>query len=74
MLFAAVCDAVGAIAGYAGGRRLVVAADDVHLVDQASLLALRELSRDGRAVLLVTRPLTTGPPDRAPDRPDRRNV
>lgn len=57
-------DAVGAIAGYAAGRRLVVAADDVHLVDQASLLALRELSRDGRAVLLVTRPLTTGPPQR----------
>jgi hypothetical protein len=57
-------EAVRAIAGYAGGRRLVVAADDAHLVDHASLLALRELSRRRRAVLLVTRPLTAGPPDR----------
>jgi predicted ATPase len=61
---AALPDAVRAIAGYAGDRRLVVAVDDAHLVDHASLLALRELSRAGKAVLLVTRPLIAEPPAR----------
>lgn len=43
----------------AGGRRLVVAADDAHLMDHASLLALREASRNGWALTLTTCPLTT---------------
>jgi hypothetical protein len=60
----ALLDAVRAIAGYAGDRRLVVAVDDAHLVDHASLLALCELSRAGKAVLLVTRPLIAEPPGR----------
>src|SRR6266545_4583813 len=45
------------LAERAGGRRLVVALDDAHLTDHASVLALRALHRWGDAVLLVTRPL-----------------
>ncbi|HZB32422.1 MAG TPA: ATP-binding protein [Streptosporangiaceae bacterium] len=56
---AALGDAVPAaarvLAERAGGRRLVVALDDAHLADHASLLALRALSRQGDAVLLATR-------------------
>jgi hypothetical protein len=46
--------------------RLVVAADDAHRMDQASLLALREMTRSGQVLLLVTCPAgsaTTGNPD-----------
>lgn len=62
-------ETVQAIAASAGGRRLVVAADDAHLMDHASLLAMREVSRAGQALLLVTCPLVTGPRTR-PDPSD----
>jgi len=52
----AVPAAVQALAERAAGRRLVVALDDAHLADHASLLALRTLSRRGVVVLLATRP------------------
>jgi hypothetical protein len=62
-------EAVAAITQSAGGRRLVVAADDAHLMDPPSLLALREVSRADRALLLVTCPLLPGP-CRKPDPTD----
>jgi hypothetical protein len=46
-----------AMMGRADGRRLVVAADDAHLMDYSSLLALSGLMRRGGALLLATRPL-----------------
>jgi hypothetical protein len=55
-------EASSALAEYADGRRLVVAADDAHLTDPASLLAVRDLSRAGRALLLVTAVSAAGPP------------
>nr|WP_146159501.1 ATP-binding protein [Allonocardiopsis opalescens] len=54
-----------AIAGHAGGRRLVVLVDDAPLVDQASLMTLRHLSRFGDAVVVICRPDTA-----VPGRPD----
>jgi hypothetical protein len=51
----AVSAAARALAERAADRRLVVAVDDAHLADEASLLALRALSRQGAAVLLATR-------------------
>jgi hypothetical protein len=63
---ATVADAVTAIAGRAVDRRLVIAADDAHLMDHPSLLALRDASRIGCARLLVTRVI----PAAAPVRPD----
>ncbi len=59
---AALSYAARAIAARAGGKRLVIAVDDAHLLDSASLLAFREVSRLGKALLLVTSPLTAGPP------------
>jgi hypothetical protein len=56
----AVPAAVQALAERAAGRRLVVALDDAHLADHASLLALRMLCRRGAAVLLATRPTVIG--------------
>lgn len=55
----AVPAAVRTLAEQANGRRLVVAMDDAHLADHASLLTLRTLCRQGDAVLLVTRPTVT---------------
>ncbi|WP_146108205.1 ATP-binding protein [Actinokineospora auranticolor] len=52
-----------------GGRGLVVGVDDAHLADQASLLALRALSRRGDLALLLTRPSDRGP-GRGPDPTD----
>jgi hypothetical protein len=48
-----------------GGRRLVVVADDAHLVDQPSMLVARELHRRVGALLLVSQPNTAvaGRPD-----------
>jgi hypothetical protein len=54
-------DAAQAIAYRSEGRHLVLAADDAHLMDYATLLALREVRRDGRALLLVTSPHDRGP-------------
>jgi hypothetical protein len=61
---AALDDAVQAIYEHAAGRRLVIAADDAHLMDHPSLLALREVSRSGGAVVIVTRPVPAGLPAR----------
>jgi uncharacterized membrane protein YgcG len=57
-------DAVAAISGYAADRRLVIAADDAHLMDHPSVLALREVSRAGAAVVVITRPAVAGLPAR----------
>jgi hypothetical protein len=65
----AVSTAARTLAERAGGRRLVVAVDDAHLADHASLLALRMLSRQGAAVLVATRSTST-PPDRRFDPTD----
>lgn len=49
----------------AAGRRVIVAVDDAHLADHASMVALRALARRRRAVLVVTRvaPPVGGAPD-----------
>ncbi|HEU5158527.1 MAG TPA: ATP-binding protein [Streptosporangiaceae bacterium] len=60
----AVSAAASALAERAGGRRLVVAFDDAHLADHASLLALRTLSRQGTAVLVATRSTSPWPDGR----------
>jgi hypothetical protein len=52
-------EVVEALARRAAGRRLIVAADDAHLMDYSSLLALGGLVRRGLALLLLTRPLVT---------------
>jgi hypothetical protein len=57
-------EAAAAIAGHAAGRRLIIAADDAHLMDHSSLLSLRELSRAGDALLLVTRAAPVDPAGR----------
>lgn len=43
------------------GARTVLVADDAHLMDHASVLALRSLSRLGDAVLLVSHPVCAQP-------------
>ncbi len=57
---AARADVVRAIANGAEGRRVVMAADDGHLMDLESLLVMRDLSRSGDALLLVTCPPIAG--------------
>jgi hypothetical protein len=61
---ATLSDVVAAIAGHAAGRRLIIAADDAHLMDHPSLLALREASRTGCALLLVTHAISASIPAR----------
>lgn len=58
-----------ALAGKAGCGRLVIVADDSHLIDDASMLALRALSRSGEAMLLVSHPSRIAQPAR-PDPTD----
>lgn len=53
---ASVPEATDAAAARAGGRRLIIAADDGHLMDYSSLLVFRELVRRHLALLVVTRP------------------
>jgi hypothetical protein len=59
-------DAVSALLRRAAGRRLILAADDVHLMDLPSLLALREASQDERVLLIATRAARAA----APGHPD----
>jgi hypothetical protein len=58
-----VAGAAGEITRRNPGRRLVIAADDAHRVDQESMLVLRHLHRTRGALLLVTAPrgLPPGP-------------
>jgi hypothetical protein len=58
--------AVQAMVSRAAGRRLVLAADDVHLMDLPSLLALQEASRAERILLIATRAARAA----APGQPD----
>ncbi|HEX5120950.1 MAG TPA: ATP-binding protein [Pseudonocardiaceae bacterium] len=58
-----------ALADRAAGRRIIVAVDDAHLADQASLLALRDLTRRRTATLVVTR-AAAAEPVRGPDPSD----
>jgi hypothetical protein len=53
-------EAATALARHARGHRMIIAADDAHLMDYASLLALRAMSRAGHAALLVSRSLPAG--------------
>jgi hypothetical protein len=48
----------------ASGRRLVLAADDAHLMDDATLSVLQQLAVGGGALLLVSRPLAADRPSR----------
>jgi AAA domain-containing protein len=50
-----------ALADRAAGRRIIVAVDDAHLADQASLLALRDLTRRRTVTLVVTRAAAAEP-------------
>jgi hypothetical protein len=50
--------AARALTERADGRRLIVALDDAHLADHASVLTLRALSRQGDAVLVVTQSIS----------------
>ena len=52
----AVHAAARAVAERAGDRRPVVLADDAHLADHASMLALQQLNRQSGAFLLLTHP------------------
>lgn len=45
-----------AVTTEADGRRLVIVVDDAHLIDQPSMLAVRELHRRTGALLLITQP------------------
>lgn len=58
-------DVTRAFTTLAGERRLVVVADDAHLVDQPSMLVARELHRRAGASLLVSQPTVV-----AASRPD----
>lgn len=51
-----VAEAADRAAARADGRRLIIAADDGHLMDYSSLLVFRELVRRRLALLVVTRP------------------
>lgn len=56
---ATVDEASSALSDHVAGHRLTVVADDAHLMDQATLLALRDLVRGGGAMLVLTRPVPT---------------
>lgn len=56
--------ATGKLGRIADRTRLVAVVDDAHLADHASLLALRELTRQGRVRLIITQPAGRG---RTPD-------
>lgn len=56
---AAIREFVDAIIERVGGRRLIVAADDAHLMDYSTVFVLRELVRRGVALLVMTRPLVS---------------
>src|SRR5581483_65275 len=58
-----------ALASKADGGRLVIVADDAHLIDDASMLALRALSRSGDAMLIASHPSRLAQPLR-PDPTD----
>jgi len=53
-------DVARAITDSAEGRRVVMAVDDGHLMDLESLLVMRDLSRNGAALLLITCPPIAG--------------
>jgi hypothetical protein len=58
-------EVLAAASGQATDARLVIAVDDAHLADHASMLAARKLSREGKALILATAPIIAGPPTRA---------
>jgi hypothetical protein len=58
-----------ALISQADGGRLIIVADDAHLMDDASMLALRALSRSGDAMLLASHPIRGAQPPR-PDPTD----